>query len=1017
MSFSGRSFLPVFLIFFIILEFSLGSVPFINAKMPLGKLPEKSMLVPGNDLVRIATPSPLLLKSMKSHLKNFPFFNSNGKQINVAYAYNWAGYVIATSFNSPEPAVNQINASWIVQPANPTPYNAYSSQWLGIGGFFDSTLIQTGTSSDFVSNSPQYGAWVELLPAAETPLNSTKYPVKANDLMFGELKLVNPTTGNWLVELEDISESWTYKQYLIYNSINGGPSSLLSGEYIDERPTFCFLYSCQLANLTNFGTASYGYYYTHIPQTNYATVNGIYASLGKLPYNLTIMFMLNQNGTSILAQPQPISSNGTSFQVAYENNFSVIASTNTPVVDSGQSIYLEAKVTGGTGSNTYQWYNCTSTTCEKMASYTSNVIYFVSNSLGTFKYRVVANDSTGASSTSSNISVLVNKPLSKAAMVFPASTNTLYEGQPIQLVANVLGGTPPYTYNFLISQQGNPSNVIVSFAETNSLTTNSIVWTTNAIGTFVANMIVTDAFGESANSVYSANIAVNRAPSLNLSILNTSNYTYYMDVPVDLEARVPANTGFGPYTVTISLANSIIASNIIQIGQNSVAFSLIPQHTGKIAFNGMATDKGTTYPYVFFGTSRNITVLPILKKYISLSANTANSIYFFNANAMLSISAANTVSGNVLIANVTPSYSNLKPTKTDYLANVVVVLNISSNVTNANAISEHLLVPYPCSYAQTNVAPYLLTNGAWSPIPSSAYSVNTLSCTFNVTVPVDPIIGIFGFIYSPPTTTVPSSSSSSGAAGGGGGGGGNFKPTVVPFNTSTEVGVIIYNFSQDNQEYVKIENHTIYVVENFISVNESGVSINGTAYDIPENRTIEINVPMPLYVTLVNISYLPILHTITLKLYATRSVVTSTTTTSSTTTVPPTTIRSTTLSTTITYVKTTVPALPQKQSANKTKIIGIILSALVILVAIYLYFKSRSKRAAGGSQGSMGGPQGPISASQGSTTNSQTVSSGPQGPTNEPQNPISEPSNPASEPPGSPSEPQGPASASQNTTK
>src|SRR5438067_11137972 len=75
---------------------------------------------------------------------------------------NWSGYALGGN------GFTSVSGSWIVQPVMRSNRATYSSQWVGIDGFNNSNLIQTGTESDFVNGSARYDAWWEILPAAET---------------------------------------------------------------------------------------------------------------------------------------------------------------------------------------------------------------------------------------------------------------------------------------------------------------------------------------------------------------------------------------------------------------------------------------------------------------------------------------------------------------------------------------------------------------------------------------------------------------------------------------------------------------------------------------------------------------------------------------------------------------------------------------------------------------------------------------------------------------------------------
>ncbi|MGC9099588.1 MAG: hypothetical protein ACP5HW_03545, partial [Candidatus Micrarchaeia archaeon] len=57
-------------------------------------------------------------------------------------------------------------------------------------------------------------------------------------------------------------------------------------------------------------------------------------------------------------------------------------------------------------------------------------------------------------------SLTVNPALEIPSITSPAATNTLDEGQPITISASVSGGTAPYTYKFIVSNERDPSDII-----------------------------------------------------------------------------------------------------------------------------------------------------------------------------------------------------------------------------------------------------------------------------------------------------------------------------------------------------------------------------------------------------------------------------------------------------------------------------------------------------------------------------------------------------------------------------
>ncbi len=225
---------------------------------------------------------------------------------------NWAGYVVASNFSSPQHVVTMVNGSWILQSVTCSKHGStYSSQWVGIGGYFsnDDSLIQTGTESDCSNGQATYGIWYELLPSAETSI--TSIAVHPGDEIHAKISLVPGTANEWNITITDVSNGESFTKIVTYNS------SELSGEWVEERPEICTGVICQLTNLADFGTAYYGLGYTAIPQTEYATVAGNTLQIGALPHeNFT---MVTSSG-SVLASPSALTYNGTSFTVTYEGS-------------------------------------------------------------------------------------------------------------------------------------------------------------------------------------------------------------------------------------------------------------------------------------------------------------------------------------------------------------------------------------------------------------------------------------------------------------------------------------------------------------------------------------------------------------------------------------------------------------------------------------------------------------------------------------------------------------------------
>jgi Peptidase A4 family len=114
-----------------------------------------------------------------------------------------------------------------VQAVSRTKKRTFSSQWVGIDGFNNGDLIQTGTESDYFSGSAHYDAWWEILPAAETVIPSL--PVHPGDHMSASV--TRNANATWTLSITDTTTGGSFSTVQAYN----GPRT--SAEWIEEAPT------------------------------------------------------------------------------------------------------------------------------------------------------------------------------------------------------------------------------------------------------------------------------------------------------------------------------------------------------------------------------------------------------------------------------------------------------------------------------------------------------------------------------------------------------------------------------------------------------------------------------------------------------------------------------------------------------------------------------------------------------------------------------------------------------------
>ncbi len=163
----------------------------------------------------------------------------------VSVAGNWAGYIAASNLFFPQAAVTAVSASWTVPKVKDIGANAYSAAWVGIGGMFDSSLIQVGTEQDYADGAANYYAWYEMLPDNQIKINSMQ--VSPGDQMQASINLADSATNTWSISIEDQNTGQSFKQNFQYNA------QKLSVEWIVERPQV----NGALAELANFGSVTF----------------------------------------------------------------------------------------------------------------------------------------------------------------------------------------------------------------------------------------------------------------------------------------------------------------------------------------------------------------------------------------------------------------------------------------------------------------------------------------------------------------------------------------------------------------------------------------------------------------------------------------------------------------------------------------------------------------------------------------------------------------------------------------
>lgn len=190
--------------------------------------------------------------------------------------------------------MQSISASWVVPQISVSVNDTFSSVWVGVGGFGESSLIQAGTEQHCVNGHLEYFAWYELLPYTITRIHTLD--IQPGDKITTSIILVDENKNTWVITVTDETEGAEFQKTVTYNS------SMKSAEWIVERPTV----NNTISTLANFGEATV---------TNCTTtINGVSGSIDN--FTFTPAIMVDSNDLELVST-SPLSGDGSSFTVTY----------------------------------------------------------------------------------------------------------------------------------------------------------------------------------------------------------------------------------------------------------------------------------------------------------------------------------------------------------------------------------------------------------------------------------------------------------------------------------------------------------------------------------------------------------------------------------------------------------------------------------------------------------------------------------------------------------------------------
>ncbi len=237
---------------------------------------------------------------------------------------NWAGYAAHRS----GVAFKKVSGSWTQPQATCTAGSrTYSSVWVGLGGFAESSdaLEQIGSEVDCNARGKVVSSvWYEAVPA---PSRRIRMKVSPGDRLTASVVVVGHAVT---LTLSDLTRGKTFTR-----TINARNVDVSSAEWIVEAPSECSGSFCRLLPLADFGTATFDRARAETSAGHLGAVSD--RKWGAIRITLSAngkRFINNSPSARALASASPLTANGSSFTVTYS---APSTTTTTPVpVATGQ---------------------------------------------------------------------------------------------------------------------------------------------------------------------------------------------------------------------------------------------------------------------------------------------------------------------------------------------------------------------------------------------------------------------------------------------------------------------------------------------------------------------------------------------------------------------------------------------------------------------------------------------------------------------------------------------------------
>lgn len=204
----------------------------------------------------------------------------------------WSGYVAMSNLILRQSSVTFVNGSWTVPSINSTAYDAYAAIWIGVGGYNEGSLIQTGVELQCVNGVVSYYAWYEFLPSRA--IRIPDFEIMPGDKITASVELIDQSNNIWAVQISDETRGESVTKNFLYRS------SRLSAEWVVEAPQV----NGTTTTLANFGSATFS--------NSYATITN---STGTISSFLGYQLVMYDSQDVQLVTVSPLNADGSGFTI------------------------------------------------------------------------------------------------------------------------------------------------------------------------------------------------------------------------------------------------------------------------------------------------------------------------------------------------------------------------------------------------------------------------------------------------------------------------------------------------------------------------------------------------------------------------------------------------------------------------------------------------------------------------------------------------------------------------------